>query len=179
MTKAKFLVVLWKVLLTGIALERTRTTRTAAFWGYPRRLTITHTIVSKFWILKQTWHETHLLNLLYTMCKYEMDPTSIVEDIERTGFCPQTDKRQGEKSIPLFNFVEAGGYDNNKHIKKSVCIALKYIYNLSLSSGVFPHELNIANVVPFHKASSDMVLSNYRHVSVLPVFPQAIGMTSL
>ena len=26
------------------------------------------------------------------MCKYEMDPTSIVEDIERTRFCPQTDR---------------------------------------------------------------------------------------
>ena len=26
------------------------------------------------------------------MCKYEMDPMSIVEDTERTRFCPQTDK---------------------------------------------------------------------------------------
>ena len=25
------------------------------------------------------------------MCKYEMDPASIVEDTEQTGFCPQTD----------------------------------------------------------------------------------------
>ena len=45
------------------------------------------------------------------MCKYEMDPMSIVEDTERTRFCPQTDRRtdgQGETSIPPFNFVEAG-----------------------------------------------------------------------
>ena len=27
------------------------------------------------------------------MCKYKMDPTSIVEDTERTRFCPQTDGR--------------------------------------------------------------------------------------
>ena len=26
------------------------------------------------------------------MCKYEMDPASIVEDTERTRFCTQTDK---------------------------------------------------------------------------------------
>ena len=41
------------------------------------------------------------------MCKYEMDPMSIVEDTERTRFCPQTDK-----VIPVYppiNFVEAGG----------------------------------------------------------------------
>ena len=74
-----------------------------------------------FWILKQTLHATHLLKLLDKMCKYEMDPTSIVEDTERTRFCPQrqTDRRtdgrpngqtdKGEASTPPFNFVEAGG----------------------------------------------------------------------
>ena len=43
------------------------------------------------------------------MCKYEMDPTSIVEDTEQTRFCPQMDGRvggradgQGETSIPPF-----------------------------------------------------------------------------
>ena len=53
------------------------------------------------------------------MCKYEMDPMSIVEDTERTRFCPQTDRwtdgrtdGQTDKVIPVyppFNFVEAGG----------------------------------------------------------------------
>ena len=33
----------------------------------------------------------HLPNLLDKMCKYEMDPARIVEDTERTQFCPQTD----------------------------------------------------------------------------------------
>ena len=27
------------------------------------------------------------------MCKYEMDLMSIIEDAERTRFCPQTDRR--------------------------------------------------------------------------------------
>ena len=27
------------------------------------------------------------------MCKYEMDPASIVEDTEWTQFCPQTERR--------------------------------------------------------------------------------------
>ena len=49
------------------------------------------------------------------MCKYEMDPMSIVEETEGTRFCPQMDRRtdgetdrQGETSITPFNFVEAG-----------------------------------------------------------------------
>ena len=54
------------------------------------------------------------------MCKYVMDLMSIVEDTERTRFCPQMDRRtdglmdrwtdgQGETSIPRFNEVEVGG----------------------------------------------------------------------
>ena len=41
------------------------------------------------------------------MCKYEMDPTRIVEDTERKLFCPQKDKVK--PVYPPFNFVEAGG----------------------------------------------------------------------
>ena len=43
------------------------------------------------------------------MCKYEMDPGSIVEDKERTRLCPQTDRRT-DKVKPVytaFNFFEA------------------------------------------------------------------------
>ena len=45
------------------------------------------------------------------MCKYEMDPTSIVEDTERTRFCPQKDRQTDEVKpvYPPFNFVEAEG----------------------------------------------------------------------
>ena len=45
------------------------------------------------------FHATHFLNLIDKMCKYEMDPTSIVEDT-----CGQA-----ETSIPHPNFVAAGG----------------------------------------------------------------------
>ena len=53
----------------------------------------------------QTLHATHLLKLLDKMCKYEKDPMSVVEDTERTQFCPQTDRRidgQGKTSILPF-----------------------------------------------------------------------------
>ena len=91
----------------------TKTTRTPAFWGYPPLPNDYpyHWVIldpkskedksqsykfkkfakiSNFWILKQPLHATHLLKLLDKMCKYEMNPMSIVEDTERTRFCPQT-----------------------------------------------------------------------------------------
>ena len=113
----------------------TSTTRTPAFWGYipppppppplpndypyhwvildPKsnedKVRVTNFKNSPkfqiFWILKPALHATHLLKLLDKMCKYEMDPMSIIEDTERTRFCPQTDRwtdGQGDTSIPPF-----------------------------------------------------------------------------
>ena len=72
----------------------------------------------KFQILKQTLHATHVLKLLDKMCKYEMDPTSIVEDTERTRFCPQTDGRMDGQTdkvkpagIPPFQLRWSWGYN--------------------------------------------------------------------
>ena len=111
----------------------TRTTRTPAFWEYPHRPMISHTTDQSifdpkskqdkvkvtnlknlpksktFWKKKKTLHTTQL-KLLYNMYKHEMDPVSILEDAERTRFCPQTDRRadggtRWNKYTP-FNFVE-------------------------------------------------------------------------
>ena len=81
----------------------------------------------KFQILKQALHATHLLKLLDKMCKYEMDPMSILEDTERTRFCPQTDRwtdGQGDTSIPPFNFVEAGGIINRASETQGQCMKI-------------------------------------------------------
>ena len=61
-----------------------------------------------------------------------------------------------------------------KHIKEIICIPLKHICNMSFASGIFPFELKIANVVPIFKSSDEMVFSNYRPVSVLPVFSKLL-----
>ena len=54
---------------------------------------------------KKTLRPTHLLKLLDKMCKYEMDPASIVEDTERTWFCTQTERwtyGQTDKVKPVY-----------------------------------------------------------------------------
>ena len=61
-----------------------------------------------------------------------------------------------------------------KSIKNSVKIPLTHISNLSFTSGVFPKELNIANVVLIFKADDEMVFTNYRPMSVLPVFSKLL-----
>ena len=68
-----------------------------------------------FLILKQALHATHLLKLLDKMCKYEMYPTSIVEDTERTRLCPQTDRRTRWNQCSPFSNALMRGY-NYAHV---------------------------------------------------------------
>ena len=49
-------------------------------------------------------------------------------------------------------------------------VPLTHVLNISLSAGVFPTEMKIAQVIPLLKAGDPMKLSNYRLVSVLPLF---------
>ena len=58
--------------------------------------------ISYFSILYKSLHETHLVKPFDKMWKCEMDPASIVEDTERTRFCPQTDRQtKWNQYIPL------------------------------------------------------------------------------
>ena len=61
-----------------------------------------------------------------------------------------------------------------KNVKESVKTPLTHICNKSFISGLFPFEMKIANVIPIFKSGDDMVFSNYRPVSVLPVFSKLL-----
>ena len=51
---------------------------------------------------------------------------------------------------------------------------LTYIMNLSVMKGIVPMELKIAKVIPLFKANDAMVFTNYRPVSVLPLFSKIL-----
>ena len=73
----------------------------------------------------------------------------------------------------------SSGWDGiSPSIVKSTCAAfiepLTHIFNLSISQGIFPNDLKIARVIPLFKSGNSMSLSNYRPVSVLPVFSKIL-----
>ena len=73
----------------------------------------------------------------------------------------------------------AAGWDDLKstmikHIKESITTPLVHICNRSYETGIFPSELKIANVVPIYKSGDEMVFSNYRLISILPVFSKLL-----
>ena len=53
-------------------------------------------------------------------------------------------------------------------------VPLANIYNASLESGTFPDKLKIAKVTPIHKKGDLRDVSNYRPISVLPVFSKPL-----
>ena len=66
------------------------------------------------------------------------------------------------------------GFDdlNSMCLKLSSQFLLKpltHICNLSISQGIFPEQLRIANVIPLYKSDDFMSFNNYRPVSVLCV----------
>ena len=82
-----------------------------------------------------------------------------------------------EKEInTLINVLKdtATGFDdmNSMSLKISSEILVKpltNICNLSLTQGIFPSQLKIANVIPLYKSDDPMLFNNYRPVSVLCV----------
>ena len=58
-------------------------------------------------------------------------------------------------------------YDNLKNI-------LFHIFKVSIKQGIFPDSLKIAKVTPVFKSSAKDNISNYRPISILPVFSKVL-----
>ena len=51
---------------------------------------------------------------------------------------------------------------------------LSYIFNISMDSGRVPDQLKIAKVIPIFKADDNKKFSNYRPISILPIFSKIL-----
>ena len=72
------------------------------------------------------------------------------------------------------------GFNNNKssdlcvraikHARHEIAPVLTQLFNDCMYSGIFPDELKIAKVIPLFKSGKRHDLSNYRPISILPLF---------
>ena len=70
---------------------------------------------------------------------------------------------------------KAPGYDQIKsfvvkRVIHIICIPLCSIFNMCFETGQVPKELKLAKVIPIHKKGPADVFSNYRPISLLPLF---------
>ena len=111
------------------------------------------------------------------------DPTthpSILEiknhvDVEKNFEFQHITSDKIEKIIDKINIKKASGFDNIpakviKQCKPIISNQLTSLINLSIDTGVFPDSLKKAQVTPLHKKNDPLSKTNYRPVSVLPVF---------
>ena len=61
-----------------------------------------------------------------------------------------------------------------KGIKNCILTSLVHICNLSITTGIVPNHMKITNVVPIFKSGDDTLFTNYRPVSVLPIFSKVL-----
>ena len=100
---------------------------------------------------------------------------------ERNAFTFYINPTTETEIISLIKLLKNGssGYDSISAttVQKTATAfitPLTHIMNLSLSSGIFPQELKIARVIPLFKSGDAMLFSNYRPVSVLPLFSKIL-----
>ena len=98
---------------------------------------------------------------------------------EKTFFlspCSTTEISSIISQLPSSCSVDSFGLSNNvlKKISQFVSHPISHIINLSLSSGIFPHLFKVTTVVPLHKKGDSSLISNYRHISLLPVISKVV-----
>ena len=69
-------------------------------------------------------------------------------------------------------------YDiSSKYVKLAslaISLPLAIIFNRPIKEGIFPNKLKTAKVIPLHKAESVLLVSNYRLISLLPIFSKIV-----
>ena len=83
------------------------------------------------------------------------------------------------KIIGKFDKNKSAGHDGIgnlivKRVANEIARPLSAIFNLSLTTGIFPDQLKVAKVIPIYKKDDNEIFSNYRPVSVLPCFSKIL-----
>ena len=62
----------------------------------------------------------------------------------------------------------------SKSVISCIISPLTSIINVSITTGAVPDEMKIARVIPLYKSGAHNVFTNYRPVSILPVFSKIL-----
>ena len=97
---------------------------------------------------------------------------SSIRSNEKTLFIHPTTPSEISKLITTLPNKRSSGHNgiNNiilKEISEYICIPLTELFNESMTSGVFPEAMKIADMVPLYKSKSRYEVENYRPISLL------------
>ena len=80
------------------------------------------------------------------------------------------------KSLDPKSSVDIFGFSSKliKYVETAICTPLAHIFNLSITSGIFPDKLETSRVVPIFKCGNQLDVNNYRPISLIPTFAKII-----
>ena len=112
--------------------------------------------------------------------KVDIDPVSYINEraSQHGNLTLQTTSTQVESVIKSLNNV-GGGIDKiSTHVLlgtyKSILHHLTFFFNLCLKKAIFPTNLKIAVITPLFKGGNKHMFSNYRPISLLPIFSKIL-----
>ena len=151
-----------------ITLVQTRTTRTPHDYPYHWVILDPKSKEDKVKVTNLKNSPKFLLKLLDKMCKYEMDPMSIVEDTERTRFCPQTDRRTDRRTrwyqyTPLSTSLKRGF--NYGLMPSSHWLNQSWPRSVSPYSVTGPQWVNVIRYVSISVTNSLLIQNRWRYAS--------------
>ena len=94
-------------------------------------------------------------------------------------FMTPTSQHEILKIITTLKNKQSSGYDNLsnillKQLCPEICAPLSIIFNKSLSEGIFPEKMKLAEVIPVYKSKDIYSCTNYRPISLLPVVSKVL-----
>ena len=94
-------------------------------------------------------------------------------------FLAPTDPEEISKIISKLKAKNSSGHDQInskllKHIQHEIKDPLSIMINKSISSGIFPDILKLAEVIPIHKSKDKQDIQNYRPISLLPTISKIL-----
>ena len=109
----------------------------------------------------------------------ELNPISFIKSrIPDSIYLSEVDSNEVIKIILALKNASSGHDGIHANIlKKSYHLYIEpfvHVLNLSISQGFFPNIMKIAKVIPLYKSGDSMKISNYRPVSILPLFSKVL-----
>ena len=118
-------------------------------------------------------------NLASKIPKDNRSPTVYIKQtITETMLVSPVEENEVEEIVKSLKDGSSGWDAISSHIVKKTydkfILPLTHIMNLSICSGIFPSPMKIARVIPLFKSGDSTLFSNYRPVSVLPLFSKIL-----
>ena len=97
------------------------------------------------------------------------------DSISMSIFCEEISLDELKNAIACLKNKKSSGPDNISAVIIKEChhilsIPLLHIFNKSLQMGIFPEKMKVAKVIPIYKKGDNLMISNYRPISLLNVF---------